>query len=236
MSLRWALGVGSLLAHGVMLALLGEIRTPAALAATAIEVLDAVKPEPPAPAKVESAPEPAPEAPRPKARAAHAPEVAPAAAHAAPMPVASPLGELPDFGLELSGGGGSGGLAVAAGTPGPVAKPALAPVQKTLTKARASAAPVDTCDEPPAKPKLRDLPKPAYTEAARAAGIEGKVRVEITVDETGKVVEVKALTTLGHGLDEAAVAAARAATFEAALRCGKPSRSTFTLAIRFSAT
>ena len=81
-----------------------------------------------------------------------------------------------------------------------------------------------------------NVPQPAFTEAARAAGVEGKVRVELTVDETGRVVDVRVLQGLGYGLDEAALSAARSATFEPALRCGKPSRATFTISMRFTAT
>ncbi len=40
---------------------------------------------------------------------------------------------------------------------------------------------------------------------------------------------------LGYGLDEAAVQAAQSATFEPAVRCGKPTRATFTISMRFSA-
>src|SRR2546423_1409149 len=82
---------------------------------------------------------------------------------------------------------------------------------------------------PPAKPKPRSVPQPAGSEAARAAGVEGKVRVQLTVDETGHVVDVKLLQGLGYGLDEAALAAARQAEFEPAVRCGKPTRATFNI-------
>jgi periplasmic protein TonB len=230
--LRSLLIGGSLFAHGALVGVLGLIRAPVAHDATAIEVTESVKKEPPPPARVDpTPPEPAPETPRARAR--------PAAA--APVPAPEPavaktpgLSDLPELGLEMSGGTGGGGLAV----PPPAAAPraSAAPVEKTFAKAAPAPKPIDTCDEGPAKPKLLKLPQPAYTEAARAAGVEGKVRVELTVDETGKVASVRALTTLGHGLDEAALAAARAATFEPAIRCGKPSRSTFTIAIRFSAS
>jgi len=86
----------------------------------------------------------------------------------------------------------------------------------------------------PAKPKLVSRPTPAYTDDARAAGISGKVRVEITVDEQGRVVAVRLLQGLGHGLDEAAVAAARAMTFEPAVRCGRSSSATFKVGFNFS--
>lgn len=228
MSLRAVLIGGSLLLHGALVVALGGIRATVASAATAIEVVETTKPEPPPPAKVEPPP-PEPVTPR------EAPRAAVAKPAAAPPPEAAPaadnLAALPDFGLELSGGGGGPGLAVPRGA---APAPAATPTTKTLQRAPAPSRAADACDEPPAKPKLVKLPQPAYTDEARAAGIEGKVRLEISVDEAGKVVDVKPLTSLGHGLDEAAVAAARAATFEAAVRCGRPSRSTFTVSIRFS--
>lgn len=230
MSLRGVLIGGSLLAHGGLVVALGALRAPASASASAIEVTETVKPEP-APAPPSPPPEPAEvqEAP-PRARSAK-PAAAPSPEVAAPA--ASPLAALPDFGLELSGGSGPGGFALPAAAPPPRAVEVVA---KTLEKAPAPKRALDACDEPPAKPKLLGLPQPAYTEAARAAGVEGKVRLEITVDEAGKVVDVRALTSLGHGLDEAAIAAARLATFEPAVRCGRPSRSTFTVAVRFSAS
>jgi protein TonB len=76
--------------------------------------------------------------------------------------------------------------------------------------------------------------RPEYTEEARAASIEGKVRVEITVDASGAIRSVKVLEGLGHGLDEAAVRAVEGATFEPAMQCGKPVESTFTVSIRFT--
>jgi len=233
MSLRAVLIGGSLLAHAVAVVALGAVRAPEAITATAIEVVETTKPEPPPPpANVEPAPEPVvPPDPPPRAQRAKAPaEAAPPAD--APAPAPNALAALPDLGLELSGGGGPGGMAVPPAAPAPRA----APTTKTLAAAPAPKRVQDACDEPPAKPKLVKLPQPAYTDTARAAGIEGKVRLEIVVDETGKVIDVKPLTSLGHGLDEAAIAAARAATFEPAQRCGRPSRSTFTIAIRFAAS
>ncbi|MDF2692926.1 MAG: uncharacterized protein K0S65_1309 [Labilithrix sp.] len=232
MSLRAVLIGGSLLAHGVAVVALGSIHASEAISATAIEVVETTKPEPPPPAKVEPTPEPVvPHDPPPRAQHAKGAAEAPPPADA-PAPASNALAALPDLGLELSGGGGPGGLAVPPSAPAPRA----APTTKTLQAAPARRPAQDACDEPPAKPKLVKLPQPAYTEAARSAGIEGKVRLEIVVDETGKVVDVKPLTSLGHGLDEAAIAAARAATFEPAQRCGRPSRSTFTIAIRFAAS
>ena len=104
---------------------------------------------------------------------------------------------------------------------------------KTLSRG-AHGPPTAECEEAPSKPKALSRPTPAYTEDARAAGVSGKVRVEITVDERGRVVSVRVLQGLGHGLDEAAIAAARAMTFEPALRCGKPTTATFRVGFNFA--
>ncbi len=233
---RGVLILGSLVGHAGLLAALGYIEVDKAEAATAIEVFEAKeKPKPPPPPAELEPPPPEPKAP-PRARAdnpkpAEAPPETPAPTSNTPA-----LDALPDFGLDLGGSGGPGGWSMAQGTGSPNAKPTPRPVQKSLEPVAARAPAIDPCEEGPAKPKLKNLPQPAYTDQARAAGIEGKVRVQITVDEAGRVVEAKVLSSLGHGLDEAALTAAKAASFDAAVRCGKPARSTFTIAMRFTAS
>ncbi len=44
-----------------------------------------------------------------------------------------------------------------------------------------------------------------YPKEAQALGIEGAVRLRVSLDEKGRVVEAKVLSGLGHGLDSAAV-------------------------------
>jgi protein TonB len=78
------------------------------------------------------------------------------------------------------------------------------------------------------------MPHPAYTDDARAASIAGKVRVQLTIDPAGQVSVASVLEGLGHGLDEAAVAALRQASFNPATKCGKPVASTFVVAVRFA--
>lgn len=228
MSLRWPLTFGSLVAHGVLVVALGKIRAPAVVETTSIEVTESKPEEPPPPAEVEPPPiEPTPAPPQP-VRAKAAP--APPPIDPAPSAPSPSLAALPDLGLELSGGGTGPAIARP-----PETAPPASTVKKTLARAP-EPRPSDGCAEPPSKPKLLSLPRPTYTDDARAAGIEGKVRVELTVDENGKVTAVRALSSLGHGLDEAAIAAAKGATFEPALRCGKAVRSTFTISVRFSAS
>ncbi len=169
-------------------------------------------------------------APRPtRAKSAPPPAKAQPIAPSANAQASSSLDALPDFGLALSGGG-SGGLAIPSGSGGGGA-PTAAAGAKVLSRAPIKAG---DCADPPAKPKLLSRPSPTYTDAARAAGVSGKVRVEITVDEQGRVVSVRVIQGLGYGLDESALAAARALTFEPAVRCGKPSTATFKIGFNFS--
>jgi periplasmic protein TonB len=140
----------------------------------------------------------------------------------------SSLDALPDFGLSLSGGGG--GLAIPSGGGGGPAPTSMA-AAKVLSRAPLKEG---ECVDPPAKPKLLSRPTPAYTDAARAAGVAGKVRVEITVDAQGHVVSVRVIQGLGYGLDESALAAARALAFEPAVRCGRPSAATFKIGFNSS--
>ena len=64
--------------------------------------------------------------------------------------------------------------------------------------------------------------QPVYPEEARRAGVRGLVILEVSVDEHGKVGAVKVLRGLGHGSDEAWVAAVRQWRFRPATRYGKP--------------
>lgn len=61
--------------------------------------------------------------------------------------------------------------------------------------------------------KALELPKPKYPEAAKQAGVHGLVKVRVTIDEEGKVIEAEA-TDGPKELREAAVEAARKARFE----------------------
>jgi protein TonB len=226
----------SVVGHVGVLALLGTIESRARTVTENIEVVDLAeekqekKTEPPPPAEVPPEPVKAP-----VARAA-APLPAEAAPTEAPEPSEQAAADagLPDFGLSLSGSG-DGGIAVPSGGAhsGVAARPRTQ--ARTLSAAPAARA-EDACDEPQQKPKPISVPQPVYTEAARSQGIEGKVRVELTVDANGTVTSVRVLQGLGYGLDEAALAAARAARFSPALRCGKPTSATFTISVRFSAS
>jgi periplasmic protein TonB len=195
----------------------------------AITVVDVPKPK--AKPKVEEPPPPPPppppvEAPKkaaPRAKAAEPPPAAQAAPAAAPT-----------FGIAMTGGVGLGGIAVPVGESlqgSAEPRPKRVAEAKTLVEPKK---PSSACDEPASKPKLLGIEPPQYTEEARAAAIEGKVRVEVVIDASGAVKSVKVLEPLGHGLDEAALAAARTASFEPAQQCGKPVSATIAFGIRFA--
>jgi periplasmic protein TonB len=196
----------------------------------------------------------APPAPKPMPTPAKAPEAKTAAPRAAnprpaprphattPKPVAAPhaaapqgLSALPNLGISMSGSTAGGGVAVGAGSgagSGAGAGPATTTSehQKTLSPSHAAA---DACDEPLVKAKVRSFSQPRYTDDARAAGVEGRVRLRLRIDASGNVTSVSVLSGLGHGLDQAAAAAARQMKFSPATRCGKPVPSSFVIALRF---
>lgn len=72
-----------------------------------------------------------------------------------------------------------------------------------------------------------------YTNAAMKAGIEGQVYLQFIADETGAVRCAEVLSGLPHGLNEVALNALTAQTFEPALRGGKPIEMTMRLPITF---
>jgi protein TonB len=75
-------------------------------------------------------------------------------------------------------------------------------------------------DADPPEPDPGNAP-PAYPEAARTAGLEGKVILKIAISETGAVIDVKVLKG-DPILAEAAVAAVKTWHFTPAMLDGKP--------------
>jgi protein TonB len=121
----------------------------------------------------------------------------------------------------MSGGTGTGpGIAVpinAGGNDSRVAPP--------VAEAPKAAAPKkDDCTEDPIKPKAMGSPDQSRIIAAAqaAGGVEGKIRLEILVDETGNITSVRVMAGLGGAIDDAAVAAYRRVKISPATRCGKP--------------
>jgi protein TonB len=226
----------SLAAHAALAVGVATLREPRRRETIAISVSEAKKKQAPEPAKITETPKPVEaraEARPLKAKAAAAAPKADAPPPPGPARPSSPvLDALPDFGLSM-GNGGPGGLAVPQGGAPAPAPSALAATEAPKPKVLALHAP-EECSEPLVKPKPRSISQPAYTSAAREANVEGRVRVEVSVDATGKVTGVRLLAGLGYGLDEAALEAARRAAFDPGTRCGKPVAATFVIAMRFS--
>jgi TonB family protein len=71
-------------------------------------------------------------------------------------------------------------------------------------------------------PTLISKIAPAYTEEARRAKYSGTVVVNVTVDASGRSVDLRVLRSLGMGLDEKAIEAVQQWRFRPAMKDGKP--------------
>jgi protein TonB len=90
------------------------------------------------------------------------------------------------------------------------------------------------CTEPPGKPEPTLKTDIEYTEEARAAGIEGRLVLEVTVDADGNVSDVKVITGVDPALDAAAISTVKTWRFKPAVACGKPvAGGTYRIARRF---
>jgi TonB family protein len=76
-------------------------------------------------------------------------------------------------------------------------------------------------------------PKPAYTDEARSLKLEGEVLLEVMFNADGTLHVNRVVQGLGHGLDEAATAAANKMRFKPALRMGQPVDSTAIVHVLF---
>ncbi len=233
---------GSLLLHAALAIGTVVMPSPRTSVATAITLVEEKKkkepprppPAPPAPPKTEDKPKPRP-APQPQQQ--QQAKVVPEVKAEAPPPLPVDNGGFADLGVSLGNADGPGlavpgaAAAVAATARGPAAGPAA-----TTHKVQQLEAPTQgatSCSEPVVRPKRKVPVAPKYTMQARQAEIEGVVRVQVTVDESGHVLSARVVGGLGYGLDESALAAAKATLFEPATQCGKPVVGTTILPFRF---
>jgi TonB family protein len=80
---------------------------------------------------------------------------------------------------------------------------------------------------PPTNPvEITFKPNPVYTDEARNLKLEGEVLLEVMFAANGQLHVNRVVRGLGHGLDEAAIAAANRMRFKPALRNGQPVDST----------
>ncbi len=73
----------------------------------------------------------------------------------------------------------------------------------------------------PTRPKFKYKRKPDYPKSASRAQKEGQVLLQVTIDENGNPQNIVAITKLGFGFEEAAIAALQKSTFVPAMKDGK---------------
>ena len=217
---RWVLYAVSAIAHVALAVLIFAypVHKPKKFEKVAVAIHETKKAKPPDPVKPPEPPKPEPPPP-PAPKAAAAKPAAPPKAAPVAAAVASAV---PDLGMVGGGPGGNGPVLPASGGP-----------TNGETVSNKPPAPKDECAEGPTKAKRVEGPQPTYTQDAREAEIEGVVKIEVSIDQNGKVVSAKIVASLGHGLDEAALEAAKEWQFEAATRCGKATAGSSTLPFRF---
>jgi TonB family protein len=76
-------------------------------------------------------------------------------------------------------------------------------------------------------------PNPVYTDEARGLKLEGEVLLEVSFGANGTLHVNRVVRGLGHGLDEAAIAAANKMRFKPAMRGGQPVDSTAVVHVMF---
>jgi TonB family protein len=190
---------------------------------------EAARPKPPEPVKPPPLVSSKPTAPAPRPDRAAPP--------AAPPPPGTPPPQPRRFAVSMDAvvTSGTGGLAMpttagATAARGNPDAPADAPAGDNSPFARA----VDVTDleqgprllRQPSKLELRAL----YPEAARREGTEANVKVELLLDDTGRVREVRIVDGGGAGFDDAVQQLARLLAFSPGTRAGRP------VAVRYSWT
>jgi periplasmic protein TonB len=219
--------VASVIAHVAVARALDELPPRVDLTARKIEVRVIEAPPPVPPPEPEKAPEPPPE-PTPTAltKPVEHQTVRPHAVPAVekqtppdhPAVTGDTTGDSPVFGISMESTSAVGGPAMPVGN---TAKPAVGAGSAAPTAPKGVAGPV-------ADYEATKLPLPQgrcsgkYTDEARAAGIEGTVVLDLVVGADGHVSEVHVVTGLGHGLDQAAIAALRDCHFTPGEQAGKP--------------
>jgi TonB family protein len=93
-----------------------------------------------------------------------------------------------------------------------------------------AALPEETVDTPA---RLERGATPNYPSEARAEGAEAEVKLELVVSATGLVENVRVVRRAGHGLDDAAVVAARQFRFSPAVKRGHAVRVRMSWSVEF---
>ena len=116
----------------------------------------------------------------------------------------------------------------------PITLPGMFPFGHGLARTPAASVAPSTPGLTP--PKVTHEVRPQYTKAAKDAGIQGSVVLDVVIEPDGTVGEVTVKKSLDavHGLDEEAVKAAKQWTFEPGTKDGKPVPVLVTLELAFT--
>jgi protein TonB len=223
-----ALGL-SLLGHAALIFWLPSQAQRSAVASNRVEleIIDLPPPPPPPPPPPEPKP-PDLEPPKPKLVVkVDTPKLAPEQ----PPPPNEPAKEVPDkpvpivVGVSLSNTAEGGSFAAPVGNTvyGKTDTKAVDPSSVKAYSAPKYAPPGGADSEPSLLGEVRV----DYPEEARKAGIEGSVRLKVTIDAGGQVTEVVVINGPGYGLNEAAREALRRFRFSPATQKGEPVRYAF---------
>lgn len=218
----------SIAAHVAVAVGLGAIQVRKSHTPTPVELVDVKKPPPEKAKPPEEPPKPKPTLAPKQAR----PRVAARTANPsqASTPRATGFEGMPDFGVALSGTGDGIAIPVADSEPAPPPPPQV----KTLVAPQRVAKATKECTATLVKPVPVSVPRPEFPTSVRDFTGDGKVRVKLTIDESGQVVSAVILSGMRDEFNEAALAAARRARFEPGTQCGNPVTAHFTIAMRFS--
>lgn len=170
-------------------------------------------PEPPKPVVADPKPQPRIRTPRPATPNAPAPPRPPTTAT---TQTPSDSAAKPVFGITMESTGGQGPAVPVGNTPSPAA-PTGPPPPPSSKPPPAAPAPAHEVTK---MPMPRGRCSGVYTDAARAAAIEGVVVLDLVVDEHGRARDITVVERLPHGLTEAAIAAVRTCRFDPGERSG----------------
>lgn len=164
-------------------------------------------------------PSPAPSPVLPQARAVEPGAAEPSAPAIEEDLTAGVVGGAADLGIGQGGGAGSGGGS--GGGIGSGTGEGVGPGRGVDVKPREL--------RRPSYAEMRAL----YPEQARRDGLQAKVRLQLLVDASGRVADVRVVRPAGNGFDEAATALARRFLFEPGRRDGRPAPMWITLTYSF---
>lgn len=166
--------------------------------------------------------------------------------------VAAKLGsfDMPEGAGTGNGTGGARGMKgtiASAGFGGGIAQPGLGDGRKNGEGVQAAgfaaqqiaSAPKHTLDDTAALSTQVEIlykPKPVYSDEARKLNVEGEVLLEVMFGANGDLHVNRVVRGLGHGLDEAAIAAANKIKFKPAQRNGSPVDSLSIVHVMFQTT